>query len=705
VKLLRRPRPFQAGKRRLPLMLTFAVVSLVLTVVAGLVLAAQIQRLVAKRSLQTLTETTQSAVAITMNTIISGLSFGRSGVPLTHAQQVAQTNLISSAARVLIANSQSVLVVGVLANGLVVGGAGGAPAIGTKLALDADFRAALDGQTQVRSLHADDQRPMSSLERGLLRRYGDVLQIQRGVRLSPTGPIVGVVRSYARLGPTYRQAATDTRSIDWGLGLGLLAFWAALFRLVWSASRTMTRQSKAHVQLATHDPLTGLANRSLLRVRTDEAIKQAGFSRRVALILMDLDRFKEVNDTLGHHHGDLLLAQIGARLAERVDQGDTVARIGGDEFVVLLPDVGSPEEALAVAQELNVALQESFLLDGVSVDAACSAGVVTTPVDGNDFDELLRHADIAMYAAKRDFLGVVAYAPSLDSHSPERLTLLADLRYALEHPEQIVLHYQPQSELATGRIVGVEALARWQHPELGLLSPDTFIPLAERTGIIRPLTWLILRAALEQNRRWADQGLLLRVSVNISARCLLDSGFCDRLVQLLNESGVPPERVELELTESAMMTDPDHAMRILEELAAHGFGLSIDDFGTGYSSLAYLKRLPVTELKIDRAFITDMDTDESDAAIVRSCLELARGLNLNVVAEGVETVEVRELLSGLGCTTMQGYFLSRPMSAPQVAGWLRGYTAPVPAPRQAPDLVVAVPSLHQGPVRATFGTR
>jgi len=682
VKLLRGPRAFQMGRRRLPLMLTFAVVSLVLTVAAGLVLAAQIQRLVARRSVQTLTDTTQSAVAITMNTITSGLSFGRNGVPLTNAQKLAQANLISSAARVLIANSQSVLVIGVLANGLVVGGAGGAPAIGTKLTLDPDFRAALAGQTQVRSLHANAHQPASALERDLLHRYGDVLQIQRGVRLSPTGPIVGVVRSYARLESAYRQAAADTRSIDWGLGLGLLAFWATLFRLVWGAARTMKRQSKAHVQLATHDPLTGLANRSLLRERTALALKAAGFSRRVALILMDLDRFKEVNDTLGHHHGDLLLAQLGARLEKQVGEGATVARIGGDEFVVLLPDVASPAQALAVAQELNVALQESFLLDGVIVDVACSTGVVTTPLDGDDFDELLRHADIAMYAAKEDFLGVVAYAPSLDSHSPARLTLLADLRYVLEHPEQLVLHYQPQSELATGRILGVEALARWQHPELGLLSPDTFIPLAERTGIIRPLTWLILRAALEQNRHWADQGLLLRVSVNISARCLLDSGFCERLVRLLAETGVPAERLELELTESAMMTDPDHARRTLEELAAEGFGLSIDDFGTGYSSLAYLKKLPVTEIKIDRAFITDMDSDESDAAIVRSCLELARGLNLNVVAEGVETAAVRELLSDLGCNAMQGYVLSRPMAASHVAGWLRGYSSTLPAPRE-----------------------
>jgi diguanylate cyclase (GGDEF)-like protein len=688
VKLLRRNPSSTAGQRRLPLMATFTAVSLVLTLAVGLVLAAQIQRLVARRSLQTLTQSTQSAVAITMNTIVTGLTYGRSGAPLTTAQRKAQVGIISSAAEVLLRNSQNALVVGVLADGTVVGGAGGAPAIGTKLALDSDFRAALSGQTKVRTLHDGGSGPTSEIERGLLRQYGSVLQFQQGVRLTPGGPIVGVVRSYAPLGPTNRQAAADARSIVWLLALGLLLVWAALVRLVWRASRTMKRQSRAHIHLATHDPLTGLPNRALLRERADQALA-SGVGSRVAVILMDLDRFKEVNDTLGHHHGDLLLQQIGARLEKHVGESDTVARVGGDEFVVLLPAVASCEAAIVIAQALNGALREPFLLDGVVVDVACSTGVVTTPDDGTGFDELLQHADIAMYAAKKDSLGVQGYSANLDSYSPARLTLLADLRNAVEHPEQIVLHYQPLSDLASGRIVGVEALARWQHPTQGMLPPDKFIPLAEHTGIIRPLTWLILRSALEQNRRWADHGLLLRVSVNISARCLLDSGFCQRLVQMLTETGVPAERLELELTESAIMSDPDHSRGILEELASQGLGLSIDDFGTGYSSLAYLKKLPVTEIKIDRVFITHMDTDESDAAIVRTCLDLARNLNLSVVAEGVETDEVRRLLAELGCDTIQGYFLSRPMSAAQVAGWLRGYTSSVPLPREGRALADA----------------
>ena len=275
-----------------------------------------------------------------------------------------------------------------------------------------------------------------------------------------------------------------------------------------------------------------------------------------------------------------------------------------------------------------------------------------------------------MYVAKKDSLGVVSYAPGLDSHSPERLALLGGLRRAVEDCEQIVVYYQPKASLPSGRVTGVEALVRWQHPEHGLLQPNDFIPLAERTGIIRPLTWCILRKALQQNRRWADSGLVLRVAVNISARCLLDKGFPEEVARMLRETGVPAERLELELTESSVMSDPERALAILHSLRRTGIRLAIDDFGTGYSSMAYLKKLPVSEIKIDRTFVTEMDCDPSDAAIVRSSLELARNLNLEVVAEGVETQAVWDLLTGLGCSSAQGYFLSRPLPPKDFESWL-----------------------------------
>jgi len=336
-------------------------------------------------------------------------------------------------------------------------------------------------------------------------------------------------------------------------------------------------------------------------------------------------------------------------------------------------DLRSSTTAFAVAEKLTLALQRPFVLDGVTLTVDNAAGFVTAPDHGRDFDELLQHADVALYLAKHDRLQVVSYSPALDTFSPSRLSLLGDLRDAVEQPDQIVLYYQPQADLATGRIVGVEALVRWRHPQRGMISPDVFVPLAENTGIIRSLTWLVLRTALEQNRRWAADGLELRVSVNISARSLLDTGFPEDVSRLLADSGVPTDRLNLELTETAIMTDADRALTILEDLAARGIALSIDDFGTGYSSMAYLKHLPVQELKIDHSFVTHLDTDARDAAIVRSTLSLARNLGITVVAEGVETEAVRRQLRDLGCSVMQGYLLAKPMPASAVAGWMANH--------------------------------
>jgi diguanylate cyclase (GGDEF)-like protein len=681
MRLLRGIRARRTVLRRLPLMLTFGVISLVLTVAVGLALGSQIHRMVERRSVQSLTQSTRSAVAIAMSTIVTGVTYGRGETPMNTVQREAQVKVISSVSKVLVANSETVVVEGLLATGMVVGGAGERP-VGTMTTLDADFRAALAGQTLVRTLNAADGAARTAFEQQVLQRHGRLLKFEQGVRLTAGGPIVGVVRTYTPLRFADSRAAADTRSILWMLAFGLIVFWGVLFRLVWGASRIMKWQSKANRHMASHDSLTGLPNRTLLRQRTNRAVRAAGRNgRRVGLLLMDLDRFKEVNETLGHHYGDLLLHQVSDRLRQELRVADTVARLGGDEFVVLLPDISSVEETVRVAQKLNLALRQPFLLDGIVVDVACSTGIVTTPQDGEDFDQLLQHADIAMYAAKRDCLEIVVYTAEMDSYSRDRLTLLAELRSALEHPEQIVLHYQPQADLGSGAIVGVEALVRWQHPEQGLLAPATFIELAEQTGIIRPLTWLVLRCALEQNRRWADDGLRVQVSVNLSARCLLDNGFCERLVALLAETGVPPARLKLELTESAIMADPDRSKSILEEVASYGIGVSIDDFGTGYSSMAYLKNLPVTEIKIDRVFIAHMDTDDSDAAIVRSCLDLARNLNLTVVAEGVETAAVRQLLQDLGCDTLQGYLLSRPLSPASLEGWLRRYSPAIAMPR------------------------
>jgi diguanylate cyclase (GGDEF)-like protein len=654
---------------------SFGAVSLALTLGLGVVLSLMIDRTINEHSVRALKKTTTSSVAVASQVIISDAGTVNANA-MTFAQQMHQVKLMNTAASVLRSTGSSVSAEALLPDGTVIGGAGGAK-FGTKDFMDAGFHAALKGAVVTRIIRGSQQHVISPLERQLLAKNGDLLELQMGFRLAKASPVIVVVRTYAAMAPTEHQATLDVRRTVLILGAGLILFWACLFRLVMGASRALTRQSKDNAYLATHDTLTGLPNRALLRDRTEQAITASRRSGgHVALLLLDLDRFKEINDTLGHRYGDTLLKQVGPRLREHLRETDTVARLGGDEFVVLLPDLRSDVLAVEIAEKLVGVLEQPFLIDGAAVDVGCSVGVAITPDHGEDFDLLLQHTDVAMYVAKKDILGVVTYAPDLDSHSPERLALLGGLRRAVDESDQIVVYYQPKACLDTGRITGVEALVRWEHPERGLIPPNDFIPLAERTGVIRPLTWLILRKALEQSRRWSDQGLDLRLAVNISARCLLDKGFPEGVAHLLRETGVPAERLELELTESSVMSDPDRALAILHSLRNTGIRLAIDDFGTGYSSMAYLKKLPVSELKIDRTFVTEMDRDASDAAIVRSSLELAHNLDLEVVAEGVETQAVWDQLTLLGCSSAQGYFLSRPLPPKEFERWLALRDAP-----------------------------
>jgi diguanylate cyclase (GGDEF)-like protein len=430
------------------------------------------------------------------------------------------------------------------------------------------------------------------------------------------------------------------------------------------------RDAVVHEHRALHDNLTGLPNRALFRDRAAQAILAAERDGTcVAVMLMDLDRFKEVNDTLGHHHGDLLLTEVGPRLEEALRDTDTIARFGGDEFAVLLPDVPNAAAAGHVAAKMISVLEEPFSLYGLSIDVGASIGIACYPTHGREVGELIQHADVAMYQAKRSRSGFELYAREEDSHSPSRLALAGELRYGLER-EEIELHYQPKVHLATGEVQGVEALVRWQHPRHGLLKPDDFVPLAERTGLIRPLTMSVLRVALKQAREWHAAGIPLAVAVNLSARNLQDRRLPDDIARMLKQYHVPPERLELEITETAVMTDPALALTVLRQLDAMGIKLAIDDFGTGYSSLAYLNELPISLVKIDKTFVRNLEEGTSDAAIVRSTIDLARNLGYDVVAEGVESKIVHDLLTRLGCPQAQGYFVSRPLRADYVAQWL-----------------------------------
>jgi diguanylate cyclase (GGDEF)-like protein len=438
-----------------------------------------------------------------------------------------------------------------------------------------------------------------------------------------------------------------------------------LFAVYKNASASLEREHEA-----LHDPLTGLPNRRLLLTQVVAAIGDAERDgHQVGLFLLDLDRFKDVNDTLGHHVGDELLAHVGERLASVLRPEDTVARLGGDEFGVLLPAVRDGAAATEVAERIRTALTQPFALHDVALDLEASIGIALYPAHATDADALMQRADVAMYHAKETRSGIETYDSARDPHSTQRLSLFGQLRRAIEDDE-LVLHYQPKVDLETGKVSGVEALVRWQHPERGLLAPDTFVPLAEQTGLMKSLTTNVLEQALRQTAAWADEGLAVRMAVNVSARDLHDDAFCDRVSDALNRTGVAASMLELELTERVVMADPQRAMENLTALARLGVRLSLDDFGTGYSSLAYLRRLPVTEIKIDKSFVLRMDVDDEDATIVRSTIDLAHGLGLRVIAEGVETAETWQRLSDLGCDAAQGYFLSRPHPADVVTDWL-----------------------------------
>jgi len=453
------------------------------------------------------------------------------------------------------------------------------------------------------------------------------------------------------------------------IGLALAALLVSISR---GHRRVLEDEGARAVRDSLHDALTGLPNRTLLADRLGQALRaDARVGTATGLLLLDLDRFKDINDTFGHPYGDALLTQVGPRLAGVLRDVDTVARLAGDEFVVLLPEVGSIADATGVAAKLRAALETPFHVQGIDLDVEVSVGVVLSGEHGQDATTLLKHADIAMYAAKTQNLGMCVYDPAVDGHSPAKLALLGDLRRALDRGE-LILHYQPQLSISTGDIVGAEALVRWQHPEHGLVFPDEFIPVAEHTGLIGRLTRHVLDTALAQARTWSDAGRPLPVSVNLSARNLLDQDLPGQVAALLSAHGVPPELLTLEVTESALMTEPARAQKVLEQLSALGIRISIDDFGAGYTSLGQLKNLPVNELKIDRSFVMTMIQDPNNALIVQSLINLGHDLGFTLVAEGVETEQIITTLAGFGCDVAQGYHLSRPITAAAFDTWCTG---------------------------------
>jgi diguanylate cyclase (GGDEF)-like protein len=418
-----------------------------------------------------------------------------------------------------------------------------------------------------------------------------------------------------------------------------------------------------------HDALTGVANRSYLQIEVErmvEALDAGGAP--FAIAMLDLDSFKDVNDTLGHQQGDVLLCEVARRLTQALGRRGTVTRFGGDEFAILLPDCRSDESATRIGRALIDALSEPIDMAGTMLDLGASVGIARAPAHASTHEELMKRADVAMYAAKQAGREVVVFDQSRDTSSPARLAMVAALRGAI-NDGTIEMHVQPQVDVATGGVLAVEALARWTDPQLGAVSPDEFIPLAERTGLIRPLTELILDRAVAACAEWQRTCPGVAVAVNLSARSLYDEELDDHVGRLLARHRLPARLLTLEITESSVMADPGRTLGLLHRLRLRGVRLSIDDFGTGYSSLSYLRRLPVQEVKVDRSFVQRMNDESDDAAIVQSIVQLGRTLDLSIVAEGVENAAILGMLREMGCDVAQGYFIARPMRAEAFPQW------------------------------------
>ena len=478
---------------------------------------------------------------------------------------------------------------------------------------------------------------------------------------------VGVLEVYLPYAPISADVDAGLAILYRNLAIGLGVLYLILFGISAFVGRRLRKEALANAYLAEHDSLTNLPNRTLFHRRVAAALERAsmtGGSTTVAII--DLDRFKEVNDTLGHQNGDRLLTALSDRLAAHLRGMDALARLGGDEFGILLTNVAEPREILIRLREV---IEHEVNISGLPLTVEASIGYVVAPDHGNQVDQLLQLADVAMYVAKRQHAGVVGYDPTQNHYDSANLSLVADLRQAID-TDQLTLHYQPKVRITDQRITAVEALLRWKHPTLGMLPPDRFIPLAEQTGLIDKLTTWVVARALADIRTLDGRHEHLTMAVNVSARNLGHADFAHQIEDALTAAGVDSNRLYLEVTETALMTDPAAAAEVLGHLDRLGVRISIDDFGTGQTSLGYLSTLPIDELKVDRSFIADMDGNHANAAIVRSIVELGHNLGFQVVGEGVESAEILACLAETGCDLVQGYLYARPMPVTQLVEWI-----------------------------------
>ncbi len=654
-------------RRRARLSLTgqVALLSLVPIIVLGLVLAKVLQTQIVQR---TLADSGQSAQLVarlgiqprlTPRDLRDGLS--AQGI---HAldEQLRARSVTSDLARIKIWNNRGRIVYS--DDHALIGRSPGAEG-------DNDLQDALAGEPDPAEVVTPSLHSETASEVGL----GRLVEVYVPLRFSRAGPPAGAFEIYLSYKPIAAAIGHDERTIALVVGLGLALLWAILYRIVASASKRLRRQAQENDRLARYDPLTGLPNRTLFRERATQALGARAGAGAVAVLLLDLDAFKQINDTLGHGAGDAVLREVAARLRAQLDPDTVLARLGNDEYAILHPQIRTPThpvaDAVAVASTVHSALQAPVAFDGVALNVEASIGIALAPDHARDADELLQRADMALDRARTRRGSVEVYSPEHDRSGAERLALLGEVRPALERGE-FTLFYQPQIALRTGRVTGVEALLRWRHPQRGMIPPLQFISLIEQTALVGPVTLHVIDLALRQAAQWREAGLHLGMSVNLSARNLHDPELPEQIGALLQRHAVPASTLTVEVTESAAMADPATAVGVLAALRAGGVGVSIDDFGSGNASIAYLAKLPVGELKIDRSFVTPMCESPRDEAIVRTTIDLARHLELHVVAEGIETAEVCERLAAMGCDTGQGYLISRPAPAEELTPWLTG---------------------------------
>jgi diguanylate cyclase (GGDEF)-like protein len=647
-----RLRPFE----RLTLTRQVALLSLLPVAALGLILAFVLQGQVVGRTLDDATESARIIAQVAVQPRLSRADLLNGLTPAEVAaldRQVGEPSVAERLVRIKIWNARDRIVYSEVHR-----------LIGRRLEPSDDLEQALHGHPRRAELVTPAPGGETASEVGL----GELVEVYIPLRFSKTGPPAGAFEMYLSYRPIAAAIAHDKRTIALLVAIGLALLWGILYRIVARASRRLRAQAEENDRLARSDALTGLPNRTLLMERAEELF--ARYERGpLAILLLDLDRFTEINNTLGADTGDEVLREVGRRLQAAAGTDALVARVGGDEFAVLCRSVDGRDGVFEVARQIQNGLETPLLRDGVALNVEATIGLALLGVDAEHPAELLQRAERALNHARSRGVRIEPYSRACERFDASAMKLLGEVRAALERDE-FVLHYQPRVDLRTRRITGVEALVRWQHPVHGLLAPASFVELVEQTALIGPLTMRVFELALAQTVAWRRRGIALELSVNLSARDLLDGEQPAAIAALLARHGVPPASLVVEVTESAAMVDPERGVRALEALRELGVGVSIDDFGTGNASIAYLTKLPATELKIDRSFVAGMLSDARTAAIVRSTIDLARNLGLTVVAEGIETAEAMERLAELGCEVGQGYYFSKPLPPEQLTAEL-----------------------------------